>query len=85
MRTRTVEIDDFAYEPASITVKKDTRVRWINEDEAPHTITGDASGGPNSGTLYEGDRYSFVFTQTGSFPYHCSFHPHMTGMVTVTE
>jgi plastocyanin len=81
-----VEIEDFEYYPATVNIKTGTTVRWENEDEAPHTVTSNNTGGVlNSGTLDEDETYSYTFTNTGSYSYHCSFHPSMVGTVNVSN
>ncbi|HEX4936852.1 MAG TPA: hypothetical protein VFV33_26905 [Gemmatimonadaceae bacterium] len=37
----------------------------------------------NSGTLAAGVGFQHTFASAGSFPYHCTIHPSMTGTVTV--
>ena len=83
--TNSVEIADFAFTPANITVKKGTTVTWTNKDSAVHTVSGDTSDGPNSGNLSNGGTYSFTFNTAGTFGYHCNPHQTMHGTVTVTE
>ncbi len=82
--TASVSVKGMAFSPSSLTVKKGTKVTWKNNDSIAHTVTGD-NGGPNSNTLSAGDSYSFTFNTVGSFPYHCNFHPSLTGTVKVTE
>lgn len=82
--SNNVVIQDFTFTPANITVPMGTTVRWTNRDSAPHTVTGDTSGGPMSGTLEPGESYSFTFSKGGTYNYHCTIHPMMTGTVTVT-
>ena len=82
--TDEVEIEDFAFNPSPITVKKGTKVTWTNKDTAEHTVTG-TSGGPDSGLFGKGESYSFTFNEVGAFSYFCEPHPHMTGTVIVTE
>jgi len=79
-------IKDFAFNPASLTVKKSTSVTWTNQDSSNHTVTEtDGQTGPGSGSLGQGQTYSFTFNTAGTFHYKCSIHPSMTGTVTVTE
>jgi plastocyanin len=40
---RTVSIEKFAYAPKEITVEPGTKVRWINRDETPQTVTSQAA------------------------------------------
>ena len=80
-----VEIEDFAFTPATLTVKKGTTVKWTNKDSVSHTVTGDESGGPDSALLAKGESYSFTFNTVGTFAYHCTPHPSMTAKVVVTE
>lgn len=84
--TNSVTIQNFAFSPADITVKKGTTVTWTNQDSTPHTVTEtDGKTGPSSGDITKGNHYSFTFDTAGTFQYHCSIHPNMTGTVTVTE
>jgi amicyanin len=80
--TNEVAIENFAFSPATIKVKKGTTVTWTNNDSVEHTITGD-SGGPDSELIGQGDTYTFTFNETGTFDYHCKPHPSMVGKVIV--
>lgn len=84
--TDAVTIQNFAFSPASITVKKGSTVTWTNNDATGHTVTeSDGQTGPASQLLSNGQKYSFTFNQTGTFRYHCTIHSEMTGTVTVTQ
>ena len=37
----TVKIENFSYEPKELTVAVGTTVTWVNEDDVPHTATGE--------------------------------------------
>ena len=81
--TRTVVIRGFRFRPAHITIKRGTRVRWINKDMHPHTVTANKKGSFDSGRLGKGQRYSHVFKTAGKKAYHCEIHPFMRGSVVV--
>ena len=81
----SVTIQNFAFSPASLTVKKGTTVTWTNKDSTAHQPVADSGTGPQSPILQTGQSYSFTYNQTGTFKYHCAIHPEMTGSVTVTE
>ena len=81
--TRTVLIQGFSFKPAHITIKRGTKVIWINKDTAPHTATAKNGKSFDSGLLRKGQRYSHTFKSAGKKPYHCEPHPHMKGSVTV--
>lgn len=84
--TSSVTISNFAFSPASISVKKGTTVTWTNKDAVAHTVTEtDGQDGPKSDSLGQGQTYSFTYNTVGTFKYHCSIHPNMTGTVTVIE
>ena len=78
----TVDIRDFAYFPADLTVNAGAKVTWVNYDSAPHTATG-TSVSWDTGRLDRNDRGAVVFEDAGSFPYLCIYHPNMKGVVTV--
>ena len=85
----TVVIKDFAFRPDTVTIKAGTTVTWINQDDAPHKVASNPHPahtdlpGLVSGTLSKGDSYSFTFTETGTFGYHCHLHPSMLGTIIV--
>jgi plastocyanin len=86
----TVTLQNFAFNPASITVPKGTTVTWINQDTADHTIVNDAQGSIARGALFtsnplpKGGSFSYTFDTPGIYPYHCSLHPSMKATVIVT-
>lgn len=82
----SVTIQNFTFTPASITVKKGTKVTWTNNDSVAHTVTEtDGQTVPDSGTVNQGSSYSFTFPAAGTYHYHCAFHPGMLGTVVVTD
>ena len=75
---------------ADLTVGVGTTVTWTEEDITGHTTTSGSRGlfdgiGWDSGTLKQGDSFSYTFTEVGTFPYTCEIHPTMNATVTVTE
>src|SRR5690349_13630245 len=79
---RPVEIKDFAFAPATLTIPRGATVSWLNRDAEPHTVVAN-DGAFKSSALDTDDRFSRRFDAAGTFPYHCSIHPHMTGTVVV--
>lgn len=78
----TVEIKDFAFSPATLTVKVGDTVTWVNQDSVGHSATAD-DGSFDTGVLSQGESNTVTFTEAGSFPYHCTPHPNITGTVIV--
>jgi plastocyanin len=55
----------------------------VNADaNVPHTATSDDEVF-DSGTLNEGDEFSFTFDEAGTFSYFCQVHPTMQGTIVV--
>ena len=77
-----IVIQNFAFEPATLTVKAGTKVTWVNRDDEPHTATA-TDKRFNSKTLENGDRFSMEFSQPGIYKYYCALHPKMTGQIIV--
>ncbi len=80
----TIFIEDFAFSPNSVTVPVGTMVTWMNLDFVPHTSSSTTSVW-NSGTLGQGQDFSFTFTSAGTFPYRCNIHTSMTASITVSS
>lgn len=78
----SVNIQNFSFSPATLTVAVGTKVTWLNEDAAAHTVTSD-NGSFGSSPLNQGDSYGFTFAKAGTYNYHCSIHPSMEGTVIV--
>ena len=71
-----------SYDPETVTIKVGDTVTWVNEDAPQHDVVAD-NGEFKSDLFDEGQTFSFTFTQAGTYPYHCSIHPGMTGTVIV--
>jgi plastocyanin len=80
-----VDIKNFAFAPAMLTVKVGTKVTWTNQDSDAHTVTSKNNSAPlSSPALNTGQSYSYTFTKPGSYSYLCTIHPFMTATVVVT-
>jgi plastocyanin len=75
-----VKIRGFAFRPATITISRGGVVRWKNRDSVTHTSTGSSW---DSGRIAPGDVFRHRFRRSGTFDYHCTIHPNMTGTVIV--
>ena len=80
--TATVNIDNFAFAPPTLTVTAGTTVTWKNEDDSPHRI-GDKNGTFKSAALDTDDTFSHTFAAPGEYPYICTIHPYMVGKIIV--
>jgi plastocyanin len=77
-----VKIDNFVFGPQTITVPVGTTVTWTNSDDIPHTVVS-TEGVFKSKVMDTDEKFSYMFTKAGTFPYFCSIHPKMTGKVVV--
>jgi plastocyanin len=78
----TVNIRDFNFNPANLTVQVGDVVRWENNGGVPHT-TSSTTGIWDSGPLAPGGVFSQQFTTAGTFQYACRIHPSMQGTIVV--
>ena len=82
----TVSIREFAFSAADLMVSTGDTVTWVNEDRAPHDVTTTSAPDPfASGTLKQGQSYSYTFAAPGSYSYQCTIHPDMTASVTAMD
>src|SRR5580698_3227360 len=77
-----VKIDNFSFGPATVTVPVGTTITWTNRDDIPHTVVS-TDGVFQSTVMDTDDKFSFVFSKPGTYPYFCSIHPKMTGQIIV--
>jgi plastocyanin len=71
-----------AFVPNPATVAQGTAITWANTDSTNHDIVSD-TGVWDSGRIAAGDSFRFTFATRGTYPYHCSLHPGMTGTIVV--
>ena len=81
--TVAVGIDNFTFNPQTVTVKAGTTVTWTNKDDIPHGIAVTNNAFKRSQALDTDDSFSFTFTTPGTYQYFCYIHPHMTGTIVV--
>jgi plastocyanin len=78
----TIRIKNSAFDPASITVKAGSTVRWVNQDSVPHKLQfTDTSF--STQILGASQSESHMFVKPGVYDYICSIHPQMKGTVIV--
>jgi plastocyanin len=78
----TVQIDNFAFAPATLTVTAGTTVTWKNDDDDAHTVV-EKDRTFKSAALDTDDTFSQTFAAPGEYEYFCSLHPRMTGKIIV--
>jgi len=82
-QTHNIDIKNFAFSPKTLTIKVGDTVAWTNSDLTRHTVTSDSGSGLDSSLLSQGQSYTYTFTESGTFNYHCAPHPYMKGTITV--
>jgi len=81
-QTLSVSIKNMAFNKSSMTIAQGTTVRWSNDDTVTHSVVAD-DGSFTSPALAPGQSWTHTFDKLGTFNYHCSFHPSMTGQIIV--
>jgi YVTN family beta-propeller protein len=75
-----VNIASFAFSPKTLSVKAGQTVTFSNNDSVAHTVT---SSTWDSGNIQPGAAFTLTAPKAGTYAYHCSIHPFMTGTLTV--
>jgi plastocyanin len=71
--TSNVNMQNFTFQPQTITVSVGDSVVWHNLDTATHTVTAN-DGSFNSGDVTSAASYPRTFTQPGTYEYYCKYH-----------
>lgn len=77
---------DLCYIPSPLTINVGDVVEWINRDSVVHTVASGSPGDGPNGEIYShlmktGESFAFRFDEAGSYPYFCTIHPWMQGIV----
>lgn len=94
-----VRIMNVAFEPATLTVRTGTTVRWVNMDPVVHDVTSGTAvtgrrarqvektkfpdGRFHSGVFGKEGSFEWTFTAKGTYRYFCNVHPIMQATVIV--
>lgn len=73
----------YHFTPPTVTLAVGETVHWTNTTDTAHTVTSDSGTALASSQIAAGATFSHTFSTTGTFAYHCTIHPYMTGQVTV--
>jgi plastocyanin len=79
----TIHIKDFAYAPTPLRIHTGDTVRFVNDDEEPHTVTA-TDKSFDSEALDTSGSWTHVFERAGTYSYFCELHPYMKATVVVT-
>jgi plastocyanin len=77
-----VQIKSTGFSPSSISINHGDSINWKNVDKVDHQVVAD-DGSFASPILHAGRSYTVTLNRAGTFRYHDSFHPRLTGKVTV--
>jgi len=75
-----ITVNDSAFSPAAITVNVGAEVVWQNGGKSTHNVIFD-DGSVKSPDIAPGDVASHKFTKAGTFRYHDSHNPLLTGTI----
>jgi plastocyanin len=78
----TVTIVNFSFSPGIDTVAVHTTVTWNNTSGTTHTSTSN-TGVWDTGDISGGSSKTTTFDSPGVYPYHCSHHSSMVGVIYV--
>jgi plastocyanin len=67
----------------TVTIAAGQAVRWTNADPIEHTVTFDGAAEPGSPVIPPNGSYVHRFDKPGTYPYYCTPHPFMKGVVIV--
>ena len=84
-----IKVKALTFEPANVTIKAGTKVRWVADSPHFHTITMDnpaqAGGWSEAVVNATGSTFEHTFNVPTTYPYNCAPHRSlgMTGVITV--
>jgi plastocyanin len=77
-----VQIKQFKFVPAQLSVPVGTTVTWTNDDDETHTVTA-TDRAYTSTAMEHAESFAHRFNAPGTYTYFCALHPHMTATVVV--
>lgn len=78
----TIKIDHACFFPVAARVATGATVTWLNSSGLPHNISGP---GIDFVDLPDGAKHSQTFAKPGLYPFACTIHPGMSGVLVVGD
>jgi plastocyanin len=82
VRGTAVTMEAVEFTPARLIVKVGETVTWTNKDPYPHNVKS-SDGAFESGEIAPDAQWQYRATAAGRFPYTCTLHPGMDGILIV--
>jgi hypothetical protein len=76
-----IQIVDACFTPTILHVRPGQTVTWVNTDPFVHNVT--ANGWGRYDDLNTGERFTAAFDEPGLYPFACTYHPGMSGVIVV--
>lgn len=77
-----VHMTNYAFKPQTLSVQTGQTVVFQNDDDVTHNVTADAF---KSGDIAGGKSWKYTFDKAGDYSYVCTYHPGMSGTITVSD
>lgn len=82
--TASIDVLDNSFSPPALSVIPGTVVTFTNRGARAHTVTASSPANAfDSGYIMPGASWTFTFTTSGTYVYHCEVHTGMAGTITV--
>jgi plastocyanin len=82
VKPQEVNIEFSDYRPSQLDILPGETVSWTNVSQRTHTVTSD-TGLFDSDSVVQNGHFAFRFDEVGTYRYHCTIHPSITGEVDV--
>lgn len=77
----TVEMKDACFQPSTVHADAGQSITFVNRDPVDHNVSG--TGWGNYENMSTGDRFTTSFADDGIYPFACTLHPGMNGVIVV--
>ncbi len=85
--TARVAIENFAFDPPSLTVKAGTKIEFTNRDPVPHSVVGFREGREefrSNERIETEESFVVLADKSGVIDINCGLHARITGKIIVT-
>ena len=82
-----VRVVDNRFRPPEVTARPGEPMIWQNQGKRNHSATADPGQDVSfdTGTIEPGDKHRLKLQRSGTWAYHCRFHPYMRGRIKVVR
>lgn len=85
METLQIEITGQGFKPDNVILQPHNMVKWLNNDNKPHSVKAEDGHSFNSSALQPGEVFEYHFHEKGIYGYYDELNPRLRAEISISN